>query len=108
MKVKKQVYKNEAASDLQDLCQAFLLLKDVQEVENFLKDLCTPQEIRALADRWVVCRMLEEDNLSYREINAQTGASLVTIGRVARFLKDEPHHGYRTILDRIKRKKNTE
>ncbi len=101
---KKYTREIEGAAELQDLCQAFLLLKDEEEVENFLKDLCTPQEIKALADRWRVCRILEAGELSYREINEQTGASLATIGRVARFLKDEPHHGYRLILERTKRK----
>jgi TrpR-related protein YerC/YecD len=92
---------------LAELCQALLLLKDTQELHRFLKDLCTPQEIKALAERWRVCKLLEQGTLSYRDINEITGASLVTIGRVARFLKTEPHQGYTLVLDRIK-KKNTQ
>ena len=38
--------------------------------------------------------------MSYREINAQTGVSTTTIGRVARFLRDEPHGGYRAVLEK--------
>jgi len=45
--------------------------------------------------------MLDAGKKSYREINALTGVSTTTIGRVARFLKDEPHQGYRTVLDRM-------
>jgi len=37
--------------------------------------------------------------LSYRDINARTGVSTTTIGRVARFLNEEPHKGYRSVLD---------
>jgi TrpR-related protein YerC/YecD len=88
-------YKN-----IKDLCQAFLLLKTEKEIYNFLKDLCTPTELSALAERWQICGCLNE-GLSYREIQQQTGASLTTIGRVARFLKDEPYQGYTTLLHKI-------
>lgn len=87
-------------ANLHALCDAFLLLKHREEVLHFLKDLCTPQEIHALAERWHVCQLLAQGDLSYRDIHAKTGASLTTIGRVARFLKDEPYQGYRTVLER--------
>jgi TrpR-related protein YerC/YecD len=87
-----------------DLCDTLLLLKTRDEAHNFLKDLCTPQEILALNERWRVCQLLAQEDLSYREIHSLTGASLTTIGRVARFLKTEPYHGYRLLLDRLKRK----
>jgi TrpR-related protein YerC/YecD len=87
-----------------ELCDAFLLLKDRQEAANFLKDLCTPQELQALAERWRVCRLLDQGDLSYRDIHEITGASLTTIGRVARFLKEESYQGYQKILQRIKEK----
>ena len=90
--------------NIDDLCDALLLLKNRQEAYHFLKDLCTPQEINALAERWHVCRLLEQGDLSYRDIHGITGASLTTIGRVARFLKDEPYQGYRTVLKSVKRK----
>lgn len=91
-----------------DLFEALLLLKDKEEVLNFLKDICTPQEINAMNERWRVCQLLEQGDLSYRDIHRLTGASLTTIGRVARFFKDEPYHGYKMILERIKRKKKNE
>lgn len=86
-----------------DLCAALLQLKTVDEAYAFLKDLCTPQEINALSERWRVCKLLDEGRLSYREIRQVTGASLTTIGRVSRFLKDENYHGYRSILEKIKK-----
>lgn len=82
------------------LCEALLSLKNKEEAFLFLKDLCTPQELSALSERWRVCKLLADGELSYREIHKLTGASLTTIGRVARFLKDEPYHGYRLILNR--------
>lgn len=90
---------NDSAA--QELYQALLLIKTPEEMQRFFTDLCTPQEIKAFAERWRVCKLLHEGTLSYREINAQTGASLATIGRVARFLKTEPHQGYQLILTRI-------
>ena len=85
-----------------DLYEALLKLKNKEELIDFLKDLCTPQELSALRERWRVCQLLDQKNLSYREIHGRTGASLTTIGRVARFLKNEPYHGYRLLLDRLK------
>lgn len=88
-----------------DLYSALLMLKDADEFERFFADLCTPQEIRALKERWRVCQLLEQGNLSYREIQQITKASLVTITRVARFLKDESYKGYRDVLDKLQTRK---
>jgi uncharacterized protein YerC len=48
--------------------------------------------------------LLDEGKRSYREIHALTGVSLTTIGRVARFLQQEPHQGYRLVIDRLKKR----
>ena len=87
-----------------DLIEAILALRDADECRRFLRDICTPKEITDLADRWLVARLLDEDKLSYRDIHAQTGVSVTTIGRVARFLKQENYGGYRLLLNRMKKK----
>jgi TrpR-related protein YerC/YecD len=92
------------ASGLEALCEAFLQVKTPEECRLFLLDLCTPAEISALAERWRIARLLDEDALSYREIHDRTGGSLATITRVARFLRQEPHQGYHVVLERVKRK----
>lgn len=92
------------SNEANDLFDTILHLKTREEAEKFFKDLCTPQELHALHERWRVCQLLESGALSYRQIHAITGASLTTIGRVARFLNEEPHQGYRTILGKIKDK----
>lgn len=86
-----------------NLYQAFLMLKTPKEIENFLKDLCTPKEIKDFGDRLEIASLLEEGAMSYREISLTTGASLTTVTRVARFLKDEKNNGYKTILKRMKK-----
>ncbi len=101
MELQKQYFKRRG-----QLAQALSLAKDAAEMERFLVDLCTPAELRALSERWYVAQLLDEGEMSYRDINAATGVSTTTIGRVARFLKEEPHQGYRTILDRRKKAKN--
>ena len=85
-----------------DLYDALLSLKTRDEAYNFLKDLLTPQEEHAMQERWKVCQLLHSGEFSYRDIHNITGASLATIGRVARFLKTENYQGYKTILNRIK------
>jgi TrpR-related protein YerC/YecD len=92
-------------NDRIDLYDAILLLKDRAEVLNFLKDLCTPQELQAFNERWHVCTLLKQGDLSYRAISEITGTSLATIVRVARFFKDEPFQGYRTVLDRAQQRR---
>lgn len=99
MPAKKPAQKQD---EFTDLCRAFLLLKDVEECRRFLIDICTPAEIKALSERWRVARLLNAGSTSYREIHAETGVSVTTIGRVARFLNQEPHQGYVTVLKRLK------
>lgn len=84
------------------LSDALLALRTPEESERFLADLCTPAELRALDERWRVAQMLDEGKLSYREIAREARASTTTVVRVARFLKDMPHRGYRLVLDRLK------
>jgi len=82
----------------QSLFRALLTLRDVGEVRAFLVDLCTPAELQALKDRWLVAELLER-GLSYRQIHDRTGVSVTTIGRVARYLNDGAG-GYSRALQR--------
>jgi TrpR-related protein YerC/YecD len=84
-----------------DLCEALLSPANPAEMANLLADLCTPAEERTLAERWHVARLLDASGLTYREIHEATGVSTTTIVRVARFLRQAPHHGYRTAIDRL-------
>lgn len=83
------------------LFEALLLLKTSEECESFLKDLCTPAELEALQERWLVAQLLAHEELSYRDVQEVTGTSLMTITRVARFLKHEPYQGYSLLINRI-------
>ncbi|WP_223177135.1 YerC/YecD family TrpR-related protein [Sphingomonas rhizophila] len=86
---------------INDLAGALAQLDSAKDVARFLDDLCTPTELRALAERWEVARLLDRGELTYREIHDVTGVSTTTIVRVARFLRQETNGGYRLLLDRL-------
>jgi TrpR-related protein YerC/YecD len=79
---------------------AVLTLRSVEECREFFRDLCTPAELQAMADRWAVVEMLQKD-LPYREIHRLTGVSVTTIGRVARYL-NSGNGGYHLATQRLK------
>jgi len=81
------------------LIDAILRLESADEAGRFLRDLCTLGELRALAQRWAVARLLDE-GMHYTEISKQTGASTATITRIASWL-NHGEGGYRLMLDRI-------
>jgi TrpR-related protein YerC/YecD len=85
----------------EQLATAFLSLEDKEEVYAFLEDIATIGEIRALAQRLEVARLLDA-GYTYPQIAQQTGASTATISRVKKFL-EYGADGYRTVLDRIRK-----
>ncbi len=67
------------------LFKAILSLKSIDECYCFFEDLCTVQELKAISQRLVVAKMLDEKQV-YSEIVKKTGASTATISRVNRSL----------------------
>lgn len=90
--------KNEQA-DL--LYEAILSLKTKEECEAFFHDLCTFTEIKAMAQRMEVARLLDQ-GLIYSEILERTGTSSATISRINRALQ-YGSDGYRIVLDRLEK-----
>ena len=84
------------------LFRAVHSLRSVDECRAFFHDLCTPAELQALKDRWAVAELLAHGRLTYREIHDQTGVSVTTIGRVARYLT-AGEGGYSRALQRMNR-----
>ena len=81
------------------LFSAILTLKTEEECYQFFEDICTISELRAMAQRLEVARMLKAGHI-YDEIVSATGASTATISRVKRCL-NYGADGYTTILERI-------
>jgi TrpR-related protein YerC/YecD len=100
MKQHRHLTPRQEAAHERALYQAVLALGSVEECRAFFRDLCTPAELEAMADRWVVAEMLGRD-LPYREIHRLTGVSVTTIGRVARYL-NAGNGGYQGALAKRK------
>jgi TrpR-related protein YerC/YecD len=90
--------------DADALFRAVLQLRTVDECYRFFEDLCTIGEMKALAQRFAVARMLAEGR-TYQQIAARTGASSATISRVRRFLTYGAD-GYALVLARLRRSRN--
>jgi len=81
------------------LAKAILALENEEECLKLLDDLLTVSEIKALAQRIVVAKLLRERK-SYNEIVSKTGASSTTVSRVNRCLV-YGDGGYETVLARM-------
>lgn len=81
------------------LCEAMLSLRTVDECYQFFEDLCTVSELKAMSQRLEVARMLRAGH-TYDDIVARTGASTATISRVKRCL-NYGADGYHIVLDRL-------
>ena len=86
--------------DTEFLCKVILNLNSVEECYSFLDDLCTVQEIHAMAQRLKVAYMLSNHEI-YADIVKDTGASTATISRVNRSLQ-YGCDGYDKIFEKIK------
>ena len=88
--------------DLDDVFHAILTLQNLDECYRFFEDMCTINELQAIAQRWQVARQLDA-GVTYQEISHRYNASTATISRVNRCL-EYGAGGYRLLLDRTKQK----
>jgi TrpR-related protein YerC/YecD len=89
-------------SEHREVFRAIASLRNEQEVEHFLRDLCTISELDAMAHRWQVAQLLDE-GLPYLEVARRAHASTTTVTRVAQWLR-RGEGGYALALKRRKRK----
>lgn len=85
----------------EQLFDAILALENKEECYRFFEDIATIGEIKTLAQRLEVARMLRAGH-TYDKITARTGVSTATISRVKKYL----HYGsdgYKTILERLEK-----
>mgnify|MGYP002513297245 CR=1 FL=1 len=68
------------------LYEAILKLKSVEDCDKFFEDLCTINEINAMAQRLDVAVLLKQGE-TFNAIVEKTGASTATISRVNKCLK---------------------
>ncbi len=90
----------------EEMYQAILTLKTVDECMRFFDDLCTVSELQAMEQRYQVATLLEK-GLIYNDILEQTGASSATISRVNRSLQFGKD-GYAVVFERLKKESEKE
>ena len=90
--------KNKATDDL---FEAILQLKTVDECYKFFEDVCTVKEIQAISQRLEVAKMLVKKRV-YSDIVKETGASTASISRVNRSLT-YGNEGYDLVFSRLKK-----
>ena len=94
----------KSKNDALKLYKAILTLKTEEECAAFFEDICTFQEVEAIAQRLeVACNLVE--GKSYVDINKLTGASTATICRVSKAL-NYGDGGYKTVIERLEKNDN--
>ena len=92
--------RNKRSDKNSELYRAITALDSLDDCYDFLVDLCTQPELKAMEQRMEVA-MLLDDGLIYSDILERTGASSATISRVNRCL----HYGadgYQAVIPRLK------
>ena len=85
------------------LMEAVLTLENMEEAHRFFEDICTVSELRSIAQRFDVAKMLRE-GMTYTAIAEKTGASTATISRVNRALQFGCE-GYKLVFEKLEAKK---
>jgi TrpR-related protein YerC/YecD len=88
--------------DIDKLFQAILMLEDEEDCYRFFEDICTINEIHAIAQRLEVAKLLNEKK-TYSEIEELTGASTATISRINKCLVYGAD-GYKLVLSKMQNK----
>ena len=81
------------------LMEAVLKLENVEDAYRFFEDICTIAEVKSMAQRIEVARLLRA-GVTYQEIARETGASSATISRMNRALLYGAE-GYVRVLDAL-------
>ncbi len=78
------------------LFEALKLLENEEEYYRFFEDICTVAELKAIAQRLEVAKMLDAEK-TYTDIAQATGASTATISRVKKCF-NYGADGYKLVL----------
>ena len=85
--------------DIDELFDAILTLRDREDCYRFFEDICTINEIHAIAQRLQVAKLLTQKK-TYSEIEKFTNASTATISRINKCIVYGAD-GYRRVLERL-------
>jgi len=88
---------SDAAFD--EMCSILADCSDPVFINDFLRCLCTPAEIKDFSNRWLLVKEIE-NGTSQREIAKKFGMSLCKITRGSRELHKE-NSAFKKILDKL-------
>ena len=88
---------------IDELFDAVLTLEDREDCYRFFEDICTINEIHAIAQRLQVAKLLSEKK-TYSDIESITKASTATISRINKCLVYGAD-GYKRVLERLEEDK---
>ena len=95
------MYDSKVRTDETDeLYEAIMTLENKEEFYRFFDDLCTFGEIKAMAQRFHVAKLLTEGK-TFTQISEEVGASSATITRVNKCIT-YGSEGYKLVLERTK------
>ena len=84
-----------SSKEIKELYEFFASLKSKEEFELLFNDLCTPNEIEAMAQRLQSAKLLMKGE-TYEKIIEKTEISSATLSRVNKCVKYS--NGYKTLL----------
>jgi len=103
MRYKSNLSIEEQRELLREFCEAFLSLKKLDEMVEFLIDLLSKKEAITLAKRLKIAKMLIKGK-TYQEIQEEIKVSAPTIAKVAEWL-EAAGKGFKTVTERVREKK---
>ncbi len=90
---------NWHTKQIDELFEAILTLKSVEECYAFFEDACTIKEIIEIAQRLKVAKLLSAGT-SYVTVSKEVGVSTATISRVSKCL-EYGNGGYQMVMERV-------
>ncbi len=90
---------NWHTQQIDELFEAILTLKSVEECYAFFEDACTIKEIIEIAQRLKVAKLLDAGT-SYVTVSKEVGVSTATISRVSKCL-EYGNGGYKMVMERV-------
>ncbi len=94
---------NWHTQQIDELFEAILTLKSVEECYAFFEDACTIKEIIEIAQRLKVAKLLSAGT-SYVTVSKEVGVSTATISRVSKCL-EYGNGGYKMVMERVEEEK---
>jgi uncharacterized protein YerC len=86
-----------------DLINSFSVLKKPYESALFIQDLLTATEIRNLAKRLRIAKLLVKGGMSQRDVSMEVDVSLATVGKVNMWL-ERSGDGLRNVIKKLPEK----